>query len=78
MLNIKANLDKNHDHDQGPVCMTLEAQDTTMVITFIMMTLGGGNGHAHQFPSLAQDWNLGHPLLEPNPLLFCNRIQSLN
>ena len=53
MPNIKANLGQNHDHNQGLVLVILEAQDTTMVITDIMMTLGEGNSHAHLLPSPA-------------------------
>ncbi len=78
MPNIKANLDRDHDHDQVPVLVILEAQDTTMVITYVIMTPGEGNGHACLFPSLAQDWNVEHSLLKPNLLLFYVEPQSLN
>ncbi len=52
MLNTAASLDQEHNHDQGPIHVTLKALDTTMVITFIMMTPGEGNGHNHPLPSL--------------------------
>ncbi len=45
MLNMETDLDQGHNHDQGPVLVILEAQDTIMVFTFIMMTPGEGNRH---------------------------------
>ncbi len=68
--NIKAKLDQDNDHNQGPVLMILKAQDKTMVITYIMMTPEDGNGHAHMLPSLTKDWNANCPLLKPNLFLF--------
>ncbi len=70
MLNTETDLDQGHLHNQGPVLVILEAQDTTMVITFIMMLPGEGSDHAHLLPSLAQDWNTDRPLLKPSLFLF--------
>ncbi len=78
MLNIEADLGQDHNHDQCPICMTLNAQDTTMVITYIAMTPWEGNRHAHLFPSLAQDWNANRLLCKPNLLLFYIKPQLLN
>ncbi len=55
MTNIKANLDQDNDHNQGPLLVILKAQDTTMVITDIMMTPGEGNSHNCLLPTLPQD-----------------------
>ncbi len=53
MLNTKVDPDQDHIHDQGPVLVLLQARGTIMVTTFVMMTLGEGNSHAHPLPSLA-------------------------
>ncbi len=52
MPNTMTDLDQEHDHNQGPVPMILEAQHTIMVSIFMMMTTGKGNGCAHQLLSL--------------------------
>ncbi len=62
--------DQEHDCNQGPILIILEAQDTIMVTTFMMMTTGEGNGRAHPLPPLVQDQTKDCPLLEPNLLLF--------
>ncbi len=49
MPNTVTDPDQDQDRDQGPVLVPLEAQDTIMVTTFIMMTTGAENGHVHQF-----------------------------
>ncbi len=52
MPNTVTNLDQDHNCDQGPILMTLNAQDTIMVTTLIMMTTGKGNWNAHLLLSL--------------------------
>ncbi len=52
MPNVEANLDQDHNNNQGPVLVILEAKHTIMVITYIMMTPGEGNSHAHPLPLL--------------------------
>ncbi len=47
MLNTVANLDQSHNQDQGPVLVILEAQDTIMITTFIMMTTGEEKGRVY-------------------------------
>ncbi len=44
MLNIVTNPDPDHNRDQGPILVTLEAQDMIVVTTFITMTTGAENG----------------------------------
>ena len=43
MLNIKADLDQSHDHNQDPVPVILVARDMIMVTITRMMTPGEGN-----------------------------------
>ncbi len=75
MPNTTANLDLNHDHNQGPIPVILKARDTIMVTTFIMMTIGAENGHVHLFLPLVQDQTKDRPLLVPNHLRFTIRIR---
>ncbi len=74
MPNTMTDPDQDHDRDQGPVLVPLEAQDTVMVTTFIMMTTGAENGRVHLFLPLARDWIEDRPLLEPNHLRFPIKI----
>ncbi len=78
MPNTTTNLDLDQDHDQGPLPMILEAQDTIMVTTFIMMTTGVENGCAHPLLLLVQVQIDDHPLLEPNHLWFNIKTRLLN
>ncbi len=55
MPNTVTNLDQEHDHNQGPILVTLEVHDMIMVTTFIMMPTGKGNGCAQVLLSLVQD-----------------------
>ncbi len=75
MLNTETNPDPDHDCDQGPVLVPLEAQDTVMVTTFIMMTAGAENSRVCPLLPLVQDLTKDRPLLEPNHLWFTIRIR---
>ncbi len=70
MPNTLTNPDKEHNHNQGPVLVILEPQDTIMVTIFIMMTPGECIQNVQPLLSLGQDWNIELPLLEPNLLLL--------
>ncbi len=74
MPNTVTDPDQDHDRDQGPVLVPLEAQDTIMVTTFIMMTTGAEHGCVHLFLPLAQDRTEDCPLLEPKLLRFTIKI----
>ncbi len=52
MPNTKTDPDQEHDHNQGPVIVILETQDTIMVTIFMMMTPGGGIGKSQPLPPL--------------------------
>ncbi len=78
MPNTVTDLDQEHDYDQGPILVTLEAQDTIMVTTFIIMTTGEENRRFHLLLPLIQVWAENHLLLEPNHLQFNIRIRLLN
>ncbi len=76
LLNTKANLDQDHNHNQGPILVTLKAQGTIMVTTFIIMITGGGNSHTHPLPSLAWD-RTSPPGFYINPWLLNWKPQHL-
>ncbi len=70
--------DQDHDYDQGPVLVILEARGTIMVTILVIMTPGEGNGHVYLLPSLIQVQTVERPPLKPNLLLFNIKLRLLS
>ncbi len=78
MPNSATNPDQEHDHNQGPILVIIESQETTMVTIFMMMTTGEGIRNTWPLLSLLQDQTVERSLLEPNLLLFNIKTGLLN